>query len=39
MVVGKVVGGLNMVKTCIHMYVNAKMISVETIPGTGGEGG
>jgi hypothetical protein len=22
---------------CIHMYVNGKMISVETIPGMGGE--
>jgi hypothetical protein len=23
---------------CIHMYVNGKMISVETIPGMGGRG-
>jgi hypothetical protein len=21
---------------CVHMYVNAKMLSVETIPGIGG---
>jgi hypothetical protein len=25
-------------KKCVHMYVNAKMITIETIPGTGGEG-
>jgi hypothetical protein len=23
---------------CVHMYVNGKMIPVETIPGLGGEG-
>jgi hypothetical protein len=24
---------MNMVKQCLHMYVNAKMIPVETVPG------
>jgi hypothetical protein len=26
---------VNMVQKCIHMYLNAKMIPVETIPGRG----
>jgi hypothetical protein len=25
-------------KYCVHMYINGKMISVETIPGMGGGG-
>jgi hypothetical protein len=25
-----------MVKYCVHMYVNGKMVSIETIPGMGG---
>jgi hypothetical protein len=29
---------VNMVQKCVHMYVNAKMISVETVPGIRGEG-
>jgi hypothetical protein len=24
---------VNMVQRCVHMYVNAKIISVETVPG------
>jgi hypothetical protein len=38
-VVGKRVGGWIWCKQCIHMYVNAKMIPVETVPGMGGKGG
>jgi hypothetical protein len=34
-VVGKRGSGVNMVQKCIHMYVNAKMMPVETIPGMG----
>jgi hypothetical protein len=30
---GKAVGGLIWCKYCVHMYVNGKMIPVETIPG------
>jgi hypothetical protein len=26
-------------KYCVHKYVNGKMVSVETAPGIGGEGG
>jgi hypothetical protein len=37
-VVGKGVGGWIWCKQCIHIYVNAKMISVETVPGSGEEG-
>jgi hypothetical protein len=29
---------VNMCKQCIHMYVNAKMIPVETVPGIRGGG-
>jgi hypothetical protein len=29
---------MNMVQIMIHMYVNAKMIPVETVPGIGGGG-
>jgi hypothetical protein len=37
-VVQKGVRKVNMVqKKCVHMYVNAKMIPVETIPGMGEE--
>jgi hypothetical protein len=25
-------------KYCVHMYVNGKMIPVETVPGIGGRG-
>jgi hypothetical protein len=28
---------VNMVKYCVHIYVNGKMKSVETIPGMRGE--
>jgi hypothetical protein len=31
--VEKRVGGLKWCKQCIHMYVNAKMIPVDTVPG------
>jgi hypothetical protein len=31
-------GGRIWCKYCVHMYVNGKMISVETISGMGGEG-
>jgi hypothetical protein len=27
---------MNMVQKCVHVYVNAKMISVKTISGMGG---
>jgi hypothetical protein len=30
---------VNMVQKFVHMYVNAKMITVETIPGMGGRRG
>jgi hypothetical protein len=30
--------GSRRVKKCVHMYVNAKMIPVETIPGIRGMG-
>jgi hypothetical protein len=33
---GKGVGGWIRCKKCVHMYVNAKMILVETIPGMSG---
>jgi hypothetical protein len=32
----KGVGGSIWCKCCVHMYVNAKMIPVETVPGSGG---
>jgi hypothetical protein len=31
-VAGKQVGGLIQCKNCVHIYVNAKMIPVETVP-------
>jgi hypothetical protein len=34
--VGKEDGRVNIVQTCVHMYVNGKMILVETIPGVVG---
>jgi hypothetical protein len=34
-VTGKGVGGWIQYKYCIYMYVNAKMIPVETVPGIG----
>jgi hypothetical protein len=34
--VGKGIRRVNMVKKCVHMYVNAKMISTETLPGIRG---
>jgi hypothetical protein len=37
-VAGKAVGGWMWGKKCIHIYVNEKMIPVETIPGIRGEG-
>jgi hypothetical protein len=37
-VVGKGAGGWIWCKQCIHVYVNAKMIPVETAPGTRGRG-
>jgi hypothetical protein len=37
-VAGKGYGRVNAVKKCMYMYVNAKMIPIETIPGIrGGE--
>jgi hypothetical protein len=36
---GKGVGGWIWCKYCAHMYVNGKMMSVETIPGVGGREG
>jgi hypothetical protein len=33
--VGKGHRRVNIVKYCVHMYVNGKMRPVETIPGTG----
>jgi hypothetical protein len=38
-VAGKGVGGGIWCKQCIHMYLNAKMIPVETAPGIRGGGG
>jgi hypothetical protein len=35
---GKDVVGWKWCEICVHMYVNAKMIPVETIPGIGGGG-
>jgi hypothetical protein len=35
---GKGIGGQIWCKYCLHMYVNGKMIPVETIPGMGGRG-
>jgi hypothetical protein len=35
---GKDMGGLILCKYCVHMYINGKMIPVETIPGMGGRG-
>jgi hypothetical protein len=35
MVAGKWHRMVNMVQKCVHMYVNVKMIPVETIPRTG----
>jgi hypothetical protein len=29
---------MNTCKKCVHMYVNVKVIPVETVPGIGGEG-
>jgi hypothetical protein len=29
---------MNMVQKCVHKYVNAEMIPVETVPGIRGEG-
>jgi hypothetical protein len=37
--VGKRYGRVNIVSYCIHMYVNGKMLSVETVPGMGWGGG
>jgi hypothetical protein len=37
-VVGKGGWMVNTVQKCVHMYVNAKLIPVETIPGIGAEG-
>jgi hypothetical protein len=34
---GKGVGGRIRYKKCVHMYTNAKMIPVETIPAMGKE--
>jgi hypothetical protein len=34
--VGKESRRVNMVGKCIHIYINAKMIPFETIPGIGG---
>jgi hypothetical protein len=31
-------GKMNMMQKSVHMYGNAKMIPVETVPGTGGGG-
>jgi hypothetical protein len=33
---GKEIGKSIWYKHCVHMYVNVKMIPVETIPGMGG---
>jgi hypothetical protein len=33
---GKRIGGWIRYKYCVHMYVNAKMMPVETIPGMEG---
>jgi hypothetical protein len=33
---GKDVGGRTWCKYCVHMYVNGKLRSVETMPGVGG---
>jgi hypothetical protein len=33
---GERVRRVNMMQKCIHMYVNAKIIPVKTIPGIGG---
>jgi hypothetical protein len=38
-VLGKYLGGWIWCKYCIYIYVNAKMIPVETILGIGGGGG
>jgi hypothetical protein len=35
---GKRLGGWIWCKFCVHTYVNAKMIPVETIPGMGERG-
>jgi hypothetical protein len=32
---GKGVGGVIWCKHCVHMYVNVKVIPVETVPGMG----
>jgi hypothetical protein len=37
-VVGKCGRKVYIVQKCVPMYVNAKMIPIETIPGIGGEG-
>jgi hypothetical protein len=37
-VAGKGVGGWIWCKQCIHMYINAKLIPVETVPGNQGTG-
>jgi hypothetical protein len=34
----KVVGGWIQCKKCVHMYLNTKMIAVETVPGILGGG-
>jgi hypothetical protein len=36
--VGKWHGRMNIVHNCVHRYVNGRIISVETVPGMGGEG-
>jgi hypothetical protein len=37
-VAGKGSRRMNMVQKCIHLYINAKIIPVKTVPGSG-EGG
>jgi hypothetical protein len=37
-VAGKGDRRMNTCKKCVHIYVNAKMILVETVPGIGGGG-